>query len=166
MGLFDVNMPLLYGEGRKAFYRLQLEILNKSDDDSIFAWSADIYTSGMLAPWPSNFKDAGNISIYEGPSPNLIQPYRMNNRGLEFHLPSQLYSVMKLRSENLGFVEGWHVEFDLDCWKELDVYVRVRLWKINDFWHRVAYDDSNSLLGSSEDLEDHERAELERIYIR
>jgi hypothetical protein len=38
LGLFDVNMPLLYGEGRKAFTRLQLEIIKKSDDESIFAW--------------------------------------------------------------------------------------------------------------------------------
>lgn len=27
MGLFDINMPLLYGEGKKAFIRLQEEIL-------------------------------------------------------------------------------------------------------------------------------------------
>ena len=29
LGLFDVNMPLLYGEGRKAFLRLELEIIQK-----------------------------------------------------------------------------------------------------------------------------------------
>jgi len=28
MGLFGVNMPSLYGEGKGAFIRLQLEILN------------------------------------------------------------------------------------------------------------------------------------------
>ena len=38
LGIFDVNMPLLYGEGTKAFMRLQLEIIRKSDDESIFAW--------------------------------------------------------------------------------------------------------------------------------
>lgn len=38
MGLFNVNMPLLYGEGDKAFFRLQMEILQSSDDQSIFAW--------------------------------------------------------------------------------------------------------------------------------
>jgi hypothetical protein len=27
MGLFDVNMPMLYGEGDKAFKRLQDEII-------------------------------------------------------------------------------------------------------------------------------------------
>ncbi|KAI0160743.1 HET-domain-containing protein [Xylariaceae sp. FL1272] len=38
MGLFDVNMPLLYGEGRKAFIRLQEEILKTSNDQSFFIW--------------------------------------------------------------------------------------------------------------------------------
>ena len=46
MGLFDVNMPLLYGEGgRKAFYRLQLEILKRSDDETIFLWNQDWFCS-------------------------------------------------------------------------------------------------------------------------
>lgn len=35
-------MPLLYGEGDKAFYRLQMEILQSSSDQSIFAWNHDI----------------------------------------------------------------------------------------------------------------------------
>jgi hypothetical protein len=39
LGLFGVHMPLLYGEGaHRAFRRLQLEIIKKSDDESIFAW--------------------------------------------------------------------------------------------------------------------------------
>jgi hypothetical protein len=37
LGLFKVNMPLLYGEGEKAFMRLQQEITKASDDESIFA---------------------------------------------------------------------------------------------------------------------------------
>lgn len=39
MGIFSVNMPMLYGEGAKAFQRLQEEILRHSDDETIFAWS-------------------------------------------------------------------------------------------------------------------------------
>jgi len=35
MGIFDVNMPLIYGEGDKAFYRLQLEIMKYSNDESM-----------------------------------------------------------------------------------------------------------------------------------
>lgn len=38
LGLFDINMPLLYGEGTRAFLRLQEEIIKKTNDDSIFAW--------------------------------------------------------------------------------------------------------------------------------
>ena len=38
LGLFDVSMPLLYGEGRDAFTRLQEEILGHSLDLSILAW--------------------------------------------------------------------------------------------------------------------------------
>ena len=40
LGLFDVNMPLLYGEGHEAFMRLQLEIIKTSDDESILAWTS------------------------------------------------------------------------------------------------------------------------------
>ncbi|OTA56636.1 HET-domain-containing protein [Hypoxylon sp. EC38] len=41
LGIFDINMPLLYGEGKKAFTRLQEEIIRSSHDLSIFAWKAD-----------------------------------------------------------------------------------------------------------------------------
>ena len=56
LGIFDVNMAMLYGEGDKAFIRLQEEIIRKNPDMSIFAWktllnSADRYT-GLLAPSP------------------------------------------------------------------------------------------------------------------
>jgi hypothetical protein len=39
LGIFKVNMPLLYGEGGEmAFRRLQLEIMKDSSDEFIFAW--------------------------------------------------------------------------------------------------------------------------------
>lgn len=37
LGLLDVNLPLLYGEGSKAFRRLQEEILKSRHDESILA---------------------------------------------------------------------------------------------------------------------------------
>ncbi|KAJ2977563.1 hypothetical protein NUW58_g7771 [Xylaria curta] len=39
MGLFDINMPLLYGEKGRAFRRLQEEIIRQSSDQSILAWA-------------------------------------------------------------------------------------------------------------------------------
>lgn len=38
LGIFDINMPLLYGEGPRAFRRLQEEIIRTSNDASIFCF--------------------------------------------------------------------------------------------------------------------------------
>ncbi|KAF4832418.1 Vegetative incompatibility protein HET-E-1 [Colletotrichum tropicale] len=40
LGIFNVNIPLIYGEGEKAFKRLQEEIMRSSDDVSILLWKA------------------------------------------------------------------------------------------------------------------------------
>jgi hypothetical protein len=37
LGIFDVNMPMIYGEGKKAFRRLQEEIIRQSTDLTVFA---------------------------------------------------------------------------------------------------------------------------------
>lgn len=69
MGLFDINMPLIYGEGPKAFIRLQEEILRQSDDHTLFAWrSAPESTirgtaSGLLADHPRNFRNFRSRTI-------------------------------------------------------------------------------------------------------
>ena len=39
LGIFNVNMPLLYGEGDKAFVRLQEEIMKDNNDQSLFSWA-------------------------------------------------------------------------------------------------------------------------------
>lgn len=69
MGLFDVNMPLLYGEGMKAFHRLQEQILKTTNDDTLFLWQMrssrqrsfwdgskeTLSSASMLASSPSDF---------------------------------------------------------------------------------------------------------------
>lgn len=40
LGIFGINMPLLYGERGNAFYRLQKEIATAYDDETIFAWKS------------------------------------------------------------------------------------------------------------------------------
>ena len=44
LGLFGINMPTIYGEGRQAFQRLQQEIARQSIDTSLFAWG-NTYTA-------------------------------------------------------------------------------------------------------------------------
>ena len=59
LGLFDVNMPLMYGEGRKAFLRLQEQIMRQEEDYTLFAWTSQHDSgqclSGLLASSPADF---------------------------------------------------------------------------------------------------------------
>jgi hypothetical protein len=68
LGIFDVNMPLLYGEGPKAFIRLQEEILRESPDLSIFAWESredigHLDFRGLFAESPAAFFHASAIRV-------------------------------------------------------------------------------------------------------
>lgn len=43
LGLLDVNMPLIYSEGaRKAFFRLQEDIIKHTSDHTIFTWKPPV----------------------------------------------------------------------------------------------------------------------------
>ncbi|KAI0479815.1 hypothetical protein F4859DRAFT_477444 [Xylaria cf. heliscus] len=69
LGIFGVNIPLLYGEGPKAFIRLQVEIINQIHDHSILAWGtfnpgdvrSDTELLGVLATSPADFEDCGDF---------------------------------------------------------------------------------------------------------
>jgi len=78
MGLLDVNMPMLYGEGKKAFHRLQLEIIRASNDQSIFAWSSrsiNMQPVSILADDPSDFRDCGRMELMD--HDEFIKQYRL-----------------------------------------------------------------------------------------
>lgn len=68
LGLFGVNMPLIYGEGRKAFRRLQEEIIRLTDDQSILAWYPTEESDGtavdFLASRASDFQQSGDIAAH------------------------------------------------------------------------------------------------------
>ena len=56
LGIFNINMALLYGEGAGAFRRLQEEIIRNSDDETIFAHTHDRHgTPSALAYHPREF---------------------------------------------------------------------------------------------------------------
>ena len=89
MGIFNVNMPLLYGEGAKAFIRLQEEIMKQTTDHSLFAWvdkdAPDDKEYGLLAPSPSCFEKTAGIVPYQQWETRL--PHSITNEGLSIHLP-------------------------------------------------------------------------------
>lgn len=69
MGIFDVNMPLLYGEGTKAFARLQEQISQRSLDLSLLAWTSNNDVErhrGLLAKSPSEFRIFKKVTLIKG----------------------------------------------------------------------------------------------------
>ena len=75
LGIFNINMPTLYGEGKKAFRRLQEEIIRTYPDTTIYAWGrpmswdkwthtdpSRIVPTSLIASSPSNFRHCGKYS--------------------------------------------------------------------------------------------------------
>ena len=86
LGLFEINMPLIYGEGRNAFFRLQREIIQSSSDESIFAWTdRGLHYSGLLARSPQCFRDSSDIVPIRLETLDR-PPYSMTNQGLSIEL--------------------------------------------------------------------------------
>jgi len=88
IGLFAINMPMLYGEGEKAFIRLQEEIMKHSDDHCLFAWldptaPPESYR-GLLAESPAAFFRCGNIFPYRDWEHNT--PFSISDKGLPVDL--------------------------------------------------------------------------------
>jgi hypothetical protein len=90
LGLFNVNMPLLYGEGKRAFIRLQEEIMKVSTDETLFAWrlggkeTAPIIFQGLLAMSPDCFANSGRI-IETVHNPR-VTPWVVTNKGLQLEV--------------------------------------------------------------------------------
>ncbi|KIL83622.1 hypothetical protein FAVG1_13156 [Fusarium avenaceum] len=74
LGIFNVTMPMIYGEGRRAFQRLQLRIMEQTTDESILAWGMpspgsecltqsweDNLSSGVFGSSPADFVNCGDI---------------------------------------------------------------------------------------------------------
>lgn len=116
-GLFSITMSPQYGEGPRAFMRLQQELLATTEDESLFAWRMpgpaagdryDIERSpeatwgsdewGLLAPSPDWFRGCGDVTIERGP---MIQrparAFHMGRQGIVIpNMPSEQFNRYKL----------------------------------------------------------------------
>lgn len=125
-GLFQINAPLLYGEGGMcAFQRLQEEIIKKTNDQTIFAWiEPDLpksHITSMLAPSPRCFYHSGDITNL---LPNYHAPeFKVTNKGLKIKTvlyTNSLEILMPLNcqdshthgSTELG-ISLWHLSNDM-----------------------------------------------------
>ncbi|RDW91791.1 hypothetical protein BP5796_01185 [Coleophoma crateriformis] len=90
LGIFGINMPMIYGEGPKAFMRLQEEIAKDSGDLSLFAWATtddappkqDQRYRGIFATSPKEFTIARGMK-YRSAGILLEKEFSVTNRGLK-----------------------------------------------------------------------------------
>jgi len=83
LGIFRINMPMLYGEGERAFVHLQEELIRSSTDHSVFAWSAGTFAgTDLLARSPSNYEGGRDLVSWDRPA-----PYGLSNKRLCITLP-------------------------------------------------------------------------------
>lgn len=135
LGIFDVNMPLLYGEEEKAFRRLQYEIIKSVADMSIFSWqlsrpieSGAHHSSsnlsprrtfcGLLADSPRAFAQCGSIE-------RLLHHHRadfsVSNNGIKTRLRLVLEPILNR--------QGDRYMLPLNCVSKYDELVAIRLRK-------------------------------------
>lgn len=91
LGIFDVNMPMLYGEGRKAFVRLQEEIMQRNADQSIFIWFPNEpqtpsghgrQVKNLFASSPADFRQCDRLQQQN----QRKKAFGINNLGLDIEL--------------------------------------------------------------------------------
>lgn len=105
LGIFGVSIPIVYGEGNRAFARLQEEIMKFSNDQSIFAWCTEKPDGTVLmADSPDDFASSRGIVVWGRP-----KSFQLTNQGLRATLPviveqkkheTSLLAVLNLRHED------------------------------------------------------------------
>lgn len=106
LGLFDISMPMIYGEGERAFIRLQEEIAKETNDLSLFAWTSKETQNtegfrGMFARSPAEFADCRNVvrwTDFLAPRPEFV----ITNHGVRLET-------------SLGLAENKQFVLDLGC---------------------------------------------------
>ena len=81
LGIFNINMPTLYGEGEGAFRRLQEEIMRRIPDQSLFAWGR-VSPGSHILPEPDTVamvQDSLSVQCVQYPeSDSLLAVYPRN----------------------------------------------------------------------------------------
>ncbi|KAL6924011.1 hypothetical protein ACHAP8_007333 [Fusarium lateritium] len=124
LGIFDVNMPMMYGEGTKAFERLQEEIIKQTTDMSIFAWKAKDESQdyrGILAQSPEEFIHCRHLS--QAPSMRCGFETTMTNKGLRLETFLGGGNILNLACTTSDCAEG-QKRIGVFLTKTADGYVR------------------------------------------
>lgn len=123
LGIFNISMPILYGEGLdKAFRRLQMEIMQTSFDQTLFAWMGPYTGSGLLAHSPRDFQETPRLRLW---SPRYLAPYSMTNIGLTIRVLDVTSNVPEKMPADGSFLAAIQCEGRASgIWKGLTVYLQ------------------------------------------
>ena len=163
IGLLNVNLTLQYGEGVKAFIRLQRTLMENSTDESIFAWTIPTQgllcyrglgqtpqwapkSWGLLAPSPDCFGKYGDLVILE----DKVVPrlYTWTQQGMQFQMP------LKSGTEATNFfgLPRSEVTFTLNCWRYdasgKPLTIQLQLVKNGAAYNRVQCNDLGQKKGA------------------
>ncbi|KAF5532913.1 beta transducin [Fusarium mexicanum] len=112
LGIFNVTMPMIYGERHEAFKRLQLKIMEQTTDDSILAWGVKVQgmefesqtgprednrSAGIFAMSPMDFAKCGRIV------PKALDPSCITNFAVS---GGYIRTSLKLQSTENGVAFG------------------------------------------------------------
>ena len=163
LGLFDVNLPLLYGEGgERAFLRLQEELMRGSDDHTIFAWTQRHVgrrkMHGLLAESPADFALAANI-VPHGDL-QVSNPYSVTNSGLQITLPI----TQEGRGHFLRQAKDYVAFLDCIDEKYRDKWVTLRLIRLSPQSDQYARYDLNEI--KLRDAREKTTSASEKIFVR
>lgn len=135
LGIFNITMPLLYGEGSKAFLRLQQQIALENSDLSIFAWEATgkhMEYSGVFAESPGDFGKCTTLKMHRAKFHSMVE-ITITNIGLRLsvdrtitHRNSVLLNLNCMRDTPNGSKEWLGIYL-----KKLgQTYVRIRPFEV------------------------------------
>ncbi|KAK4499784.1 hypothetical protein PRZ48_007970 [Zasmidium cellare] len=142
-GLFDVNLPLLYGEGDRAFTRLQKAIVLESDDESIFAWSSPLGNfSGILARSVKDFNESSEVVRCSNEG---NRSFRVTSQGIEvettlLRLPFSTGDEVRLMVLNCATVHEQRARRVLIALRKLDSHRYQRVHARYLEWKDISYD--------------------------
>lgn len=127
LGLFQINMPLLYGEGARAFQRLQEEIMKISTDMTIFLWQGPAVDSfGMLASSPACFSEVPDyVKSMARASTNhfsMSEGWSLNNAGIS--IEACIYPYLLTNEFECIFVLHLHEPYGSRRFHGLAIFVK------------------------------------------
>lgn len=143
MGIFNVSMPLLYGEGERAFQRLQEELIKISKDSSIFAWTRHIpdmlqlessrstgrgTSHGMLADSPDSFIGADLKGFWPA-----VRQFSFSKEGIEGG-----FALFRHKFEVSIAVLGHFGAFDLERRLPAKIFVMYLVRVAKDGYRRIS----------------------------